>query len=110
MEIKEIVDTIGLIIDVVGVAVITFGVIFSSVFFIFNASQQKSFAKYRHNLGKAILLGLEFLIAGDLIRTVGYTPELSTVSAIALIVLIRTILSMALHMEVTGVWPWQKEK
>jgi uncharacterized membrane protein len=53
------------------------------------------------------LLGLEFLIAGDIIRTVGVAPTLENVFILALIVVIRTFLSMALQLEVEGRWPWQ---
>ena len=63
---------------------------------------------YRQDLGRAILLGLEFLIAGDIIRTVGVAPTLENVFILALIVVIRTFLSMALQLEVEGRWPWQR--
>ena len=54
------------------------------------------------------MLGLEFLIAGDIIRTVGVAPTLENVFILALIVVIRTFLSMALQLEVEGRWPWQR--
>jgi uncharacterized membrane protein len=54
------------------------------------------------------LLGLEFLIGGDIIRTVGVAPTLENVFILALIVVIRTFLSMALQLEVEGRWPWQR--
>jgi uncharacterized membrane protein len=63
---------------------------------------------YRQDLGRAILLGLEFLIAGDIIRTVVVAPTLENVMILALIVVIRTFLSMALQLEVEGRWPWQR--
>ena len=56
----------------------------------------------------AILLGLEFLIAGDIIRTVVVAPTLENVLILALIVIIRTFLSMALQLEVEGRWPWRR--
>jgi uncharacterized membrane protein len=53
-------------------------------------------------------LGLEFLVAGDIIRTVVVAPTLENVVILGLIVLIRTFLSRALHLEVEGRWPWQR--
>jgi uncharacterized membrane protein len=56
------------------------------------------------------LLGLEFLVAADIIRTVAVTPTLQGVLILGLIVLIRTFLSMALEVELEGRWPWQAKK
>ena len=63
---------------------------------------------YRQNLGRAILLGLEFLVAGDIIRTVAVSPTFRSLGVLAGIVLIRTFLSMALQLEIEGRWPWQR--
>jgi uncharacterized membrane protein len=59
----------------------------------------------RQDMGRAILLGLEFLVAGDIIRTVVIHPTLDNVIVLGLIVLIRTFLSMTLQLEVEGHWP-----
>lgn len=61
----------------------------------------------RQDVGRAILLGLEFLVAGDIIRTVAVDPNLSNVAALGGIILIRTFLSMSLQLELEGRWPWQ---
>jgi len=65
---------------------------------------------YRQLLGRSILLGLELLVAADIIRTVAVTPTFESVGVLAIIVLIRTFLSFSLELEITGRWPWQKEK
>ena len=62
---------------------------------------------YRAGLARTILLGLEFLVAGDIIRTVAVEPTLQNVGVLAVIVLIRTVLSMSLQLEIEGRWPWQ---
>jgi uncharacterized membrane protein len=59
-------------------------------------------------LGRSILLGLEFLVAADIIRTVAIEPTFYNVGVLALLVIIRTFLSFALGLEITGRWPWQK--
>jgi uncharacterized membrane protein len=63
---------------------------------------------FRRQLGQAILLGLEFLVAADIIRTVSEVPTLEKVIVLALIVVIRTFLSFALEVELEGRWPWRK--
>ncbi|MDP4803555.1 MAG: DUF1622 domain-containing protein [Candidatus Nanopelagicales bacterium] len=62
----------------------------------------------RQSFGGAILLGLEILVAGDLIRTVAVAPTLDNVIVLAIIVLIRTFLSFSLEIEIDGVPPWRK--
>lgn len=63
---------------------------------------------YRRRVGRSILLGLEFLVAGDIIRTVAVAPTYASVGVLAVIVLIRTFLSFSLDLEITGRWPWQR--
>jgi uncharacterized membrane protein len=63
---------------------------------------------FRRRLGRAILLGLEFLVAADIIRTVAVTPSGESVAVLGGIVLIRTFLSFSLQLEMTGAWPWQQ--
>jgi uncharacterized membrane protein len=65
-----------------------------------------AYRQYRLGLGRAILLGLEFLIAGDIIRTVATSPTFRSVGILGTIVLIRTFLSFALTLEVEGRLPW----
>ena len=66
-----------------------------------------AYAPYRQSLGRAILLGLEFLVAGDIIRTVAIAPTFSSVGVLGAIVVIRTFLSVALQVETEARWPWQ---
>lgn len=69
---------------------------------------QEGFHAIRQNLGRGILLGLEFLVAADIIHTVAVELSFETVGVLAIIVLIRTFLSFTLDLELTGRWPWQK--
>lgn len=62
----------------------------------------------RQSFGGAILLGLEILVAGDLIRTVAVYPTIENVGVLAIIVLIRTVLSFSLEIEIDGVPPWRR--
>jgi uncharacterized membrane protein len=67
------------------------------------------YQRYRKHLGQAILLGLEFLVAADIIRTVAVAPTFENVGVLGLIIVIRTFLSFALEVETTGTWPWQQQ-
>ena len=67
------------------------------------------YSSFRQDIGRAILLGLEFLIAGDIIRTVVVAPTIQNVLVLGLIVLIRTFLSLSLQLEIEGKLPWRRE-
>lgn len=68
----------------------------------------QAFRKLRAGLGRAILVGLELLVAADIIRSVAIDPTFQSVGVLALIVLVRTFLSWSLEVEITGAWPWQR--
>jgi hypothetical protein len=63
----------------------------------------------RRSVGRSILLGIEVLVAGDIIRTVAVSPSFTSVGVLAGIVAIRTFLSFTLEVEITGQWPWQQQ-
>ena len=110
MSLVEIIEGTGTTIDAIGVAVIAGGALLA-VFMTFGRMRQQDGGAYeffRQRLGRAILLGLEFLVAADIIRTVAVTPSAESVAVLGGIVLIRTFLSFALQLEVTGTWPWQQ--
>jgi len=65
------------------------------------------FLEYKHSLGRALLLGLEILVAADIVRTVALEATLPSVLVLGLLVLIRTFLSWSLVVEIDGRWPWQ---
>lgn len=115
MGIYEIIELFGKFLDLIGVVVIAFGVIYVSILFVkdwinnMEMSHQRIYKVYRQNLGKVILLGLEFLVAGDIVRTVAGEPTFTSVGVLGIIVIIRTFLSITFDMEVEGHWPWQKK-
>jgi uncharacterized membrane protein len=69
-----------------------------------------AYTQYRSNLGRAILLGLEFLVAGDIIATILVEPTITRAGALGIIVLIRTFLSFSLETEIEGCWPWERAR
>ena len=98
--------------ELVAAAVLVLGLIFAFAFSLRRYLQTRdgtvSYRVLRQTIGGVILLGLEILVAGDLIRTVAVAPTLENVTVLGLIVLIRTFLSFSLEIEIDGVPPWRK--
>ena len=110
MSFFEVIETVGKTIDGVGVAVIAVGALISAAGVIPRLKTGAAYRVFREQLGRSILLGLEFLVAADIIRTVAVTPDARSVAVLGGIVLIRTFLSFSLQLEVTGYWPWQNAR
>jgi len=110
MAFNDVIEKIGMTIDAAGVVVIVAG---AAIAFVLTAvrlarRERDVYRRFRQQLGQAILLGLELLVAADIVRTVAASPSLTSVAILAAIVLIRTFLSFSLEVETTGRWPWQK--
>jgi uncharacterized membrane protein len=95
-----------------GVGIIVLGAVYSLLFSIrtFFQEQVDIYETFRRQFGRSILLGLEFLVAGDIINTVVIEPTLENVSTLGLVVLIRTFLSFSLNIELERQLPWSKNK
>lgn len=104
------VELFGRVVDGAGVAVLVLGIGlvigYAAVRVMRHA--QGVYSQFRQQLGRVILLGLELLVAADIIRTVAVTPTLESVAVLGVIVLVRTFLSFSLEVELTGSWPWQR--
>ena len=97
--------------DALGVAVIVIGVLWGLIRFPLDLVKQGTDYAYkmvRNQITRTLLLGLEVLVAADIIRTVAVSPTLLSVAVLAAIVAIRTFLSWSLILEMEGRWPWQK--
>ncbi|MDQ6816343.1 MAG: DUF1622 domain-containing protein [Actinomycetota bacterium] len=111
---KNAVDVVSKVIDGAGVLVIVVGLLVATGVFALaeRSSDQRPLAYrlYRQEVGKSILLGLEFLVAADIIRTVAVAPTFRGVGVLAIVVAVRTFLSFALDVELDGRWPWQSRQ
>jgi uncharacterized membrane protein len=105
-------EKLGLAIETLGVAVIAASVVLAALLFLARSfspqTRDRAYGETRRCLGRGILLGLELLVAGDIVRTVAVDPTFSSIGVLGLIVLIRTFLSFALEVELNGRWPWQQ--
>jgi uncharacterized membrane protein len=111
MEFTEVIELVGKVIDGAGVGAIVIGALIATIAAVGKLVRKEVsiYVPYRRALGRSILLGLELLVAADIIRTVAITPTLESVGVLAGIVLIRTFLSFSLELEISGRWPWQKK-
>jgi uncharacterized membrane protein len=107
-----IVAEIVVLIELIGVAIITVGAAYSLVRFlpslVRRSSDPEAVAQLRSSLGRSILIGLEFLVAADIINTVVIDLSIENVISLVAIVAIRVVLSFSLEAEIEGRWPWQR--
>jgi uncharacterized membrane protein len=108
----EIAHDVARGLELVGIAIIALGALLNLLLFarqsLAGGKGVEALATLRSNFGRSILLGLEFLIAADIINTVAVRPTLESVIVLGAIVLIRTFLSFSLELEIEGRWPWQR--
>ena len=102
------------LIELLGVTIIAAGALITLALFLVEVGRRRNFeqavARFRSQLGRSILLGLEFMVAADIIHTVLVELTLQSVAALAGIVIIRTLLSFSLETEIEGQWPWQRAR
>ncbi len=110
-EIKIYIEYVAKGIEIAGIITIIIGTLLAlgNYIFLLQKVTPRSYKILRQQLGKAILLGLEILVAGDIIGTVVTEPTMDRVLALAVIVLIRTFLSLSIEVEIEGRFPWQKQ-
>ncbi|MBA3034681.1 MAG: DUF1622 domain-containing protein [Gammaproteobacteria bacterium] len=111
MEIlKQVVNVAGYTLEAIGVLTILAGCVVAGMGFLRewrHLGAEEAYSAMRRRLGQGIILGLEFLIAGDIIQTVVLTQTLESAAVLAVIVLIRAFLSFTLEHSIEGRWPWQ---
>jgi len=111
-NVRAAIEWAALGIEILGAVVIVAGVLRvaitrGTVRFLLKLDDPGAYGSYKQQMGRSLLLGLEFLVAGDVVRTVALEPTLLNVSVLGLLVLVRTFLSWTLAVEIEGHWPWQ---
>ncbi|WP_426050673.1 DUF1622 domain-containing protein [Brevundimonas sp. SL161] len=104
----------ALILELLGAGVIVGSVGLATLLFVIRGARDRdwreAYKTYRANLGRGILLGLEFLVGADIISTITAPLTLETVGLLGLVILIRTFLSFSLETEIEGCWPWRRSE
>jgi uncharacterized membrane protein len=101
----DLTERLGLLLEIAGVGLLVGGLLFAIVRSLRAADR---YAQLRHDIGRSILLGLEVLVAADIVRSVALAPSMGGLAVLAAIVAIRTFLSWSLALELDGRWPWQR--
>jgi uncharacterized membrane protein len=108
----HVVDQLAKLIELIGVAIIVLGLVLSTIAYVRTGMTTKdwreAYERYRSNLGRGILLGLELLVGADIISTITAPLTFASVGLLGGIVVIRTFLSFSLETEIVGCWPWQR--
>jgi len=96
-------------VEVLAVLVIVVAIVYGTGRYLlhFNRKDDDAYRRYKEHLTKALLLGLEFLVAADIVRTVAIDTTLANVAILGALVVVRTVLSWSLVVEMEGRWPWQ---
>lgn len=112
--ILEWIELAALAIELIAVAIIAGAIVYAISQYLFQSilrpGEGGQYQQLKIRLGKALLLGLEILVAADIIRTVALEATLESVTVLGLLVLIRTFLTWALVVEIEGHWPWQAKR
>lgn len=111
-QLHTYIEQLAKLLEIAGVAIILGGVLLASFWFIRDGLKsgvwRDSYERYRANLGRGILLGLELLVGADIIGTITAPLTFTSVGLLAVIIVIRTFLSFSLETEIEGCWPWER--
>jgi uncharacterized membrane protein len=110
-DVQHAIEAIGVAIEVVAVGIIVVGLGYAlvrcGIAFTRKEQRASAYTMLRTLSARILLLGLELLVAADIVRTVALEPSLESVAVLGLLVVIRTFLSWSLVVEIEGRWPWQ---
>lgn len=108
----EVISNIAKVVEAIGALIMVIGGLWAFLNFGFQTlyadSRSGAYQRLRRQLGQVILIGLEVLIVGDIVRTIIVDPTIRSVTVLGIIVIIRIVLSFSLEVEIDGVWPWNR--
>jgi uncharacterized membrane protein len=114
MTYDEFISDVVKVVEGVGAAIMVIGGLVALVAYLVAVARPPTrtdaYRRLRRSLGEIILLGLEVLIVGDIVRTIVVDPTFESVTVLGLIVVIRIVLSFSLEVEIEGTWPWSRWK
>lgn len=107
--VSNLIHLVGVCIEVFGVFIIVAGIVWSSLLFAQQRNVERYYDQYKIRVGRSLLLGLEVLVAADIIKTIAIELTYTSLGLLAGLVVVRTFLSWTLVLEIEGRWPWQRE-
>ena len=108
-NVSDWIHLVGVCIEIFGVFVIVAGTIWSTYVYVSRRMESQNYDRYKIRIGRSLLLGLEVLVAADIIKTIAIELTFTSVGLLAGLVVVRTFLSWTLVLEIEGRWPWQQK-
>src|SRR5262245_36737354 len=105
----HVLQIVGNGIELFGVLLIVLGIVWSTARFLRGLSVEHSYDIYKIRIGRSLLLGLEVLVAADIVKTIALELNFRSLALLAGLVLVRTFLSWSLVLEIEGQWPWRRK-
>ena len=106
-SIEDAIAAIGVAVDAVGVVIIVAGILWATARLLVRRMGEEPYESYRGRIGRSLLLGLEMLVAADIVKTIALEATFQSLGILAGLVAVRTFLSWSLVLEIDGRWPWQ---
>ena len=100
---------VGICIEVFGVFIIVAGIVGSTLLCVHWRQQSRPYDEYKIRIGRSLLLGLEVLVAADIVKTIAIELTFTSLGLLAGLVVVRTFLSWTLVLEIEGRWPWRRQ-
>jgi uncharacterized membrane protein len=100
---------VGICIEIFGVFIIVAGIVWSTYLYVQWRKAERYYDQYKIRIGRSLLLGLEVLVAADIVKTIAIELTFTSLGLLAGLVLVRTFLSWTLVLEIEGRWPWGRE-
>ena len=108
-DISRWIRLIGTCIETFGVFTIVAGIIWSTYLYVVRRREERYYDQYKIRIGRSLLLGLEVLVAADIVKTIAIELTFTSLGLLAGLVVVRTFLSWTLVLEIEGRWPWQRD-
>lgn len=111
MQFEHVMETTAQVFEATGVAILVVGAVWATYRAVLDFRSGKDvYDGIRRNFGRALLLGLEVLVAADIVKTVSVATTLENVLILGILVLVRTLLSFSLDVEIDGMFPWRRKQ
>ena len=107
--VSQWISLVGTCIEIFGVFTIVVGIIWSTYRYVHRHSESAHYDQYKRSIGRSLLLGLEVLVAADIVKTIAIELTFTSLGLLAGLVLVRTFLTWTLELEIEGLWPWQHD-
>jgi uncharacterized membrane protein len=107
--VSNVIHLVGVCIEVFGVFIIVAGIVWSTFLFARRRNLERHYDQFKIRIGRSLLLGLEVLVAADIVKTIAIQLTYASLGLLAGLVLVRTFLSWTLVLEIEGRWPWRRQ-